>query len=161
QAPRLQSGGRRPPLDTPASRPPKREPLQFCFVLCLQILRVTRIRPVRITTRPDGVGLVHHLAVPLPGFASVSPVSAEPAGESIPRNHDIPIPILSLAGGLILFLVALLNVLQQFAPPTAPVANPQPLTTAMAISPLAFPNIITPYGIAAVIVIPALCTDSQ
>jgi len=135
--------------------------IQIFFLLFLMIGPFKMIVPFAKMTQgaePSMIGRVALLGI---AYASVTLVVAGLLGENILRNYDIPIPILSLAGGLILFLVALLNVLQQFAPPTAPVANPQPLTTAMAISPLAFPNIITPYGIAAVIVIPALCTEAN
>ncbi len=135
--------------------------IQIFFLLFLMIGPFKMIVPFAKMTQGAEPSMIRRVALLGIAYASVTLVVAGLLGENILRNYDIPIPILSLAGGLILFLVALLNVLQQFAPPTAPVANPQPLTTAMAISPLAFPNIITPYGIAAVIVIPALCTDSQ
>jgi len=60
---------------------------------------------------------------------------------------------------MILFLVALLNIIQQFIPPAPHDDNVATPTVGMAINPLAFPNIVTPYGIAAVIVFMALSPD--
>jgi MarC family integral membrane protein len=65
---------------------------------------------------------------------------------------------LLLTGGIILFLVALRLVLQQYAPPEAP-SEGQESTTApvapssLAFAPLAFPTIVTPYGIAVLVVL--------
>jgi multiple antibiotic resistance protein len=135
------------------------QPLQIFFLLFLMIGPFKMIVPFAKMTRGAEPAMIRRVALLGTAYASVTLVVAGLLGENILRNYGIPIPILSLAGGLILFLVALTNVLQQFAPPAPPDAAPQPLTTAMAISPLAFPNIITPYGIAAVIVIPAVCTE--
>jgi multiple antibiotic resistance protein len=66
---------------------------------------------------------------------------------------------LSITGGIILFLVALLNIIHQFDPPAKKEENPVVPNIKMAVYPLAFPTIVTPYGIAAVIVIFALMPD--
>jgi multiple antibiotic resistance protein len=80
-------------------------------------------------------------------------------GENILANFGIPLPILALAAGIILFLVALLNILHQFETPDSKGTETAPLVMSAAISPLAFPTIVTPYGIAAVIVFIALSPD--
>jgi multiple antibiotic resistance protein len=64
-----------------------------------------------------------------------------------------------MSGGIILFLVALLNVIKQFGTLEKHDENIPPPTLNMAMSPLAFPTIVTPYGIAAVIVFLALSPD--
>lgn len=79
-------------------------------------------------------------------------------GEKVLGNFGIPVPILALTGGLILFLVALSNVIQQYAPPSVKEDHPAP-TLMMALNPLAFPTIVTPYGIAAVIVFMTISPD--
>lgn len=63
-----------------------------------------------------------------------------------------------LTGGLILFLVALQQVLSQYSGARPP-ERPEPPTLALAFNPLAFPTIVTPYGIAAVIIFMALAPD--
>ena len=81
-------------------------------------------------------------------------------GEKILSKFGVPLPILALSGGIILFLVALLNVIQQFelAKPHEEKSTGVPIL-ALAIQPLAFPIIVTPYGIAAVIVFISLSPD--
>jgi multiple antibiotic resistance protein len=93
-------------------------------------------------------------------YSSIALLLAAIIGEAVLTKFGIPLPILAMAGGIILFLVALLNIIRQFAPyeaPTNHVATPPTLN--MAVSPLAFPTIVTPYGIAAVIVFMALSPD--
>ena len=82
-------------------------------------------------------------------------------GESLLRKWGVPLHVLLVAGGIILFLVALQSVLQQYNPAAAgkePAATP---TFKMAMSPLAFPTIVTPYGIAALIIFVALSPTRQ
>ncbi len=72
-------------------------------------------------------------------------------GENSLTNYGIPLPVLALAGGIILFLVALRTVLEQFTPPAPDEKSTAP-TLKMAFMPLAFPTIVTPPGIGALIV---------
>jgi multiple antibiotic resistance protein len=81
-------------------------------------------------------------------------------GQSILAKYRIPIHILALSGGIILFLVAVLNVIRQFnMPEPHDKTNQAPPDLGVAINPLAFPTIVTPYGIAAVIVFLAVSPD--
>ncbi len=80
-------------------------------------------------------------------------------GEKILSKFGVPLPILALSGGVILFLVALLNVIQQFEQAKPHEENTGAPTLTVAIQPLAFPIIVTPYGIAAVIVFISLSPD--
>jgi multiple antibiotic resistance protein len=75
------------------------------------------------------------------------------------ENFNISVWVLALTG-LVLFLVALQTVLQQGAVPARPRPDDPPPGLQLAYSPLAFPTIVTPYGIAAVIVFAALAQDS-
>ena len=84
-------------------------------------------------------------------FAVIGVLLASLLGENILKNFTIPIPILSMTGGLILFLVALSNVIQTYTPTTTNEEITLP-TIQSALNPLAFPLIVTPYGLAAVIV---------
>lgn len=80
-------------------------------------------------------------------------------GDTMIANFGISLPVLALAAGLILFLVALRTILEQFAAPT-PVAPETSSRDFHALAGrLAFPTIVTPYGIAAVIVFCALAKD--
>lgn len=103
---------------------------------------------------------VRQLAIRATLYSTAALLIAGLLGERILANYGIPIPILALSGGIILFLVALLNVIKQFEPPHADkidfVEEP---SMSMAMNPLAFPAIVTPYGIAAVIVFLSISPD--
>lgn len=92
-------------------------------------------------------------------FSALALLVAGLLGESILRSYGIPLPILALAGGIILFLVALQSVLAQFQPAQPHTADPsvapEPVMK-VAMAPLAFPTIVTPYGIAAVVILVAI-----
>ena len=92
-------------------------------------------------------------------ISSLALLFAGGLGQFIIKRFGIPVPILGLSGGMILFLVALLNIIKQFAPSASNEMNIVAPTMNMALNPLAFPIIVTPYGIAAVIVFLTFCTD--
>ncbi|HEY4036661.1 MAG TPA: MarC family protein [Ktedonobacteraceae bacterium] len=89
-------------------------------------------------------------------LAAIGVVIAGILGQRIWANWGIRDAILLLAGGIIWFLVALLMVLQPSIPALQrdPVRIDQP-SLALAFKPLAFPTIVTPYGIATFIVLMA------
>jgi multiple antibiotic resistance protein len=94
-------------------------------------------------------------------YASIALVLAAVLGEPIIMNFGIPVPVLALSAGMILFLVALINVINQYGLDEPPPVVPDPPTMKMAMTPLAFPTIVTPYGIATVIVLVAMSPDLQ
>jgi multiple antibiotic resistance protein len=92
-------------------------------------------------------------------FSAAALALAGLLGRSMLENLNISLPVLALTGGLVLFLVALQTVLQQSAGPVRARADDPPPGMHLAFSPLAFPTIVTPYGIAAVIVFAALAQE--
>ncbi len=69
---------------------------------------------------------------------------------------------MALSGGLVLFLVALKNLLEQFeVHPDAGRPDAAPPDLKVAMMPLAFPTIVTPYGIAALVVLMAVSPAAQ
>lgn len=96
-------------------------------------------------------------------FACLAGVAAATLGQNTLAKWDVGLPALLIAAGLILLLVALKSVLSQYeqSPRIPPGDNPQPATKMLAVSPLAFPTIITPYGIAAFILINAAVPSEQ
>jgi len=93
-------------------------------------------------------------------FSAAALVLAGSLGKTMLDNLNISLPVLTLAAGLILFLVALQTVLQQGTPSDR--ASPRgPPSLHLAYSPLAFPTIVTPYGIAAVIVFATLAQEDR
>jgi len=106
---------------------------------------------------------VRRLALLATAFSSIALLLAGMLGERLLGNFGVSLPMLALAGGIILFLNALQTTLQQFSVPTAEPAPtgvhaPESIPR-LAISPLAFPTIVTPYGIAALVVFLALSPD--
>jgi multiple antibiotic resistance protein len=75
------------------------------------------------------------------------------------RNYQVPPLVLALTGGLVLFLVALQGLLEQFNPRPARPAEPVEATLRAAAMPLAYPIIVTPSGVAAVIIYMTLAPD--
>ena len=87
-------------------------------------------------------------------FAAIGVVVAAVLGQRILMSWGIPNNLLLLAGGIIWFVVALLTVLQPYIPTMQGNATLEQLPhIPLALSPLAFPTIITPHGTATLIVL--------
>ena len=74
-------------------------------------------------------------------------------GQRAMKNLHISISAIVLAGGIILFLVALHMVMQMYMSSSQNETIPPTPTLSMAVSPLSFPTIVTPYGIAILIIV--------
>jgi multiple antibiotic resistance protein len=94
-------------------------------------------------------------------FSAAALSVAGALGRTMIENFNVPVPVLALTGGLVLFLVALKTILEQFAPQEPPKPNAAPPDLRLAVSPLAFPTIVTPYGIAAIIIFAALAENDD
>ncbi len=113
---------------------------------------------VRLTHNGDAE-FAKRLAIRAFVFSCVALAVAAVIGERSMRKYLISVPVLAIAAGIILFLVALQTVMHQFdSEATTPHREYQP-SLRLAVSPLAFPTIVTPYGVAAVIVIMTLTPD--
>ncbi len=92
-------------------------------------------------------------------YSCIALVVAAVIGENSMQKFHISVPVLAIAAGIILFLVALRTIMEQFdGNATRPAATIEP-SLRLAISPLAFPTIVTPYGVAAVIICVSLTPD--
>ncbi len=80
-------------------------------------------------------------------------------GEQFLDRFRISVPVLAVTGGLIFFLTALDTILRQFRGPAGADGEEMPPSLSRAASPLAFPVIVTPSGIAAVIIFVTLSPD--
>jgi multiple antibiotic resistance protein len=134
--------------------------MQIIMFLFLMLGPFKIIVPFAKITRNADAKLTRRIAFRAILFSSLALLLAGLLGRRILSNYGIPIPILALAGGIILFLVALLNVIQQFAP-TDTQHDIETPNLSMAINPLAFPTIVTPYGIAALIVFLSVSPDTN
>ena len=132
---------------------------QIFMLLFLMLGPFKILGPFERLTRTADPLLLRKIAFRAIGYSILALILAAVLGESILRKYDIPVPILALSGGIILILVALLNILQQATPAVMNEETARIPSLASAMSPLAFPIIVTPYGIAAVIVFVALSPD--
>jgi multiple antibiotic resistance protein len=116
---------------------------------------------VRMTKGADAV-LRMRLATRSILFSAAALMLAGLLGRSMMENFNVSLPVLMLTGGVVLFLIALQTVLNQALPIGADdrEADVEP-GLRLAFSPLAFPTIVTSYGIAAVIVFATLVRDDH
>jgi len=106
----------------------------------------------RATAGLDAANL-RALAVRTVAIATTIAVVGGFVGWAMLESWKIPVMVLRLAGGMILFAVAFRMVLQPYENPTPPSPASGGPPTAMWI---VFPMVITPFGIAAVIVLLAM-----
>lgn len=139
---------------------PKAQVFLFLFLM-LGPIKV--IGPFAQITRGADAGLVRQIAVRATLYSSAALIIAAVVGESQLDSYGIPVPVLALAAGIILFLVALIGILQQFepAPPESGAVPPPPPPLRVAMMPLAFPTIVTPYGVATLVVLLALSPNRE
>jgi multiple antibiotic resistance protein len=88
-------------------------------------------------------------------IATVAIVLGSLVGRALATNWQVSKGSLLIAAGIIFMLVALRQLLEQYEPPNAAVAPPtqlppSPMAVALRI---VFPTVLTPYGIAAAIVL--------
>ena len=97
--------------------------------------------------------VARQVAVRAFGLACIAVSAGGLVGRTMMQQWNVSVTAMLLAGGIIFLLVGLRLVLQQYEPPIshAPGADPlSPFTAAMRIT---FPIIVTPYGVAALIVL--------
>jgi multiple antibiotic resistance protein len=133
--------------------------MQVFTLLFLMLGPFKIIGPFSKITQGADPKLIRQIAVRAMMFSSLALLLAAFLGQRIISNFDIPLPILAISGGLILFLVALLTIIKQFGTASSTEERNIVPTLNIALSPLAFPTIVTPYGIAAIIVFLALSPD--
>jgi multiple antibiotic resistance protein len=80
-------------------------------------------------------------------------------GTTLAAKWNVSIPAIELAAGLILLLVAVRLVMAPYEPP--PVLPPLPPARMAATLRLTFPLVVTPYGVAGLIVVLDLATDGK
>jgi multiple antibiotic resistance protein len=125
--------------------------LGVVFVLLFITLGPFKILgPFMQLTRDVDEGKMKQIAVRAFVLAVIAVVVGGFAGRILVVNWQISIAALTLAGGLIFLLVGLSLVLEQYQPVhAAPAPLPEaPMAAALRV---AFPTVVTPYGIAALI----------
>jgi multiple antibiotic resistance protein len=95
-------------------------------------------------------------------IATITVMIGSLVGAALASIWQISIGALTLTAGIIFFVIALNQLLEQYQPPHAPVAPPPLPPSPMAVAVrLLFPIILTPYGIAAAIVLLAASKGGQ
>jgi multiple antibiotic resistance protein len=110
-------------------------------------------------TREADDSKVKQIAVRAFGLAVIAVVVGGFVGRALLGNWHVSVPAVTLAGGIIFFLVGLSVVLEQYRPEQA-AAPPLPVAPMAAATRIAFPTVVTPYGIAAVIALLANSPDA-
>jgi multiple antibiotic resistance protein len=138
---------------------PEFEARKIFFMLFLMLGPIKILVPFVAMTRGSDRRLRRRLATRATLFSATALALAGVLGRFMLESFAVSLPVLAMTGGIILFLVALQTVLQQSAgvPGPPPKLGP-PSDIGSALTPLAFPIIVTPYGIAAVIVFATLAT---
>src|SRR4030095_4282420 len=87
-------------------------------------------------------------------IATILIIAGSALGRSLAATGQVSIGSLAVTAGVIFFLVALKQLMQGYEPPHAPIAPPPlPPSPVAAAATLLFPIVLTPYGVAAVIVL--------
>jgi multiple antibiotic resistance protein len=129
------------------------------FMLFLMLGPIKILMPFVQMTKGTATGFRRRLATRSILFSAAALALAGVLGRTMMENFNISVPVLALTGGIILFLVALQTVLQQFATANGNLGQSDaPAGLHLAFSPLAFPTIVTPHGIAALIVFATLAS---
>jgi multiple antibiotic resistance protein len=82
-------------------------------------------------------------------------------GRALLTKWNVSLPALTLTGGIVFFIVALRQLLEQYEPPSVPApAEPLPDSPLAAACRIVFPIVLTPYGIAVVIALLASSEDA-
>ena len=93
---------------------------QIFTILFLMLGPFKLVGPFLKVTQGADTRLARKVALLATIFAAVALLLAGLLGETMLGSYGVPLDILRLAGGIILFLVALKTVLEQFAPPETP-----------------------------------------
>jgi multiple antibiotic resistance protein len=134
--------------------------LSAVFPLLLVTLGPIKILgPFAQLTRDVDEARMRQIAVRAFGLAALAVLAGGVIGPALLRSWNISLPALLLAGALVFLLIGLRLVLEQYEPATAapPALPAAPTAAAMRIT---FPTVVTPYGIAALIVLLANSDDT-
>ena len=115
---------------------------------------------VKMTERADD-RFRRQLAIRATIFSCLALAAAALVGERGLRDYGVSLNVLALTGGLVLSVVAFQTILDQFRPVHTDKAGAETVSLDSAVLHLAFPTIITPYGIAAVIIFAAVASDTS
>jgi len=135
------------------------DPQRIFVFLFLMLGPVKILMPFVEMTRHGDAAFRRQIADRAILFSAAALLLAAVIGDNMIANFGIPLPVLILAGGLILFLVALNTILEQFTALPLPKPEIAPRDLRSLAARLAFPIVVTPSGVAAIIVFCALAKN--
>ena len=119
------------------------------FFVTLGPLKV--LGPFVQRTRGLDDATVREIAVRAFVIATIAVVAGSLLGRVLLPKWHISLAAMELTGGIVFFLVALRQLLEQYEPRSAAPVEPLPASPTAAAAQLVFPIVLTAYGIAAVI----------
>ncbi|MCF6150654.1 MAG: MarC family protein [Candidatus Kuenenia sp.] len=128
------------------------------FVLMLGPIKVL-VPFVKMTGGTD-TGFRRKLALRSTLISAIGALTAAFTGKTILKSWHISISALMLTMGILLFLVALQMVMQMYSHTSQNEGTSCTPSLAMAVSPLSFPIIVTPHGIAILIILMVTAQDT-
>jgi len=131
------------------------------FTLLLVMLGPVRIL-VPFVRRTHGIdeATIRKIAWWMFVIATLAIVIGSLLGRVLLERWHVSVPALRLTGGIVFFLVALRQLLEQYEPSHESTSPRLPASPFAAASRLVFPMVLTPYGIAAVIALIAGSDDT-
>ncbi|GFE71674.1 multiple antibiotic resistance (MarC)-related protein [Chroococcus sp. FPU101] len=137
------------------ARTPLEAPIRLInlFIVFFVTLGPIKIIPsfVQLTQNAER-SLRQQLAFRSAGLATLVILLVVVLGQNMVRVWQIRLPALLIAGGILLFLVALNLVMTQYNPPSRP-QDVSPPSLKLVVTPLTFPTILPPFGIAIALVL--------
>ena len=117
--------------------------------------------PFARRTRELDRAMVRQIAVRATLIATIAAIVGSLIGRALLVTWHVSIAALAIAAGIIFFLVALRQLLEQYEPEEVAAPAPLPASPTAAAVRLLFPIVLTPYGIATVIVLLAASVDAS
>ena len=131
----------------------------FTFLL-LMLGPINVLGPFVKMTEGTDDGFRRQLAIRATILSCLTLATAAVVGERTLRDYSVSLNVLALTGGLVLFAVAFQTILEQFRPVAIDRTVAEKLSLDSAVLRLTFPTIVTPYGIAAVIIFFAIAQET-
>ncbi len=116
--------------------------------------------PFARATRSIDAGELRGFALRIGALAAMIVIAGGFVGRGLLGNWEVPVEVLQLAAGMILFVVAFRIVLQPYEDREA-MTSPPPAAGRPSVTQLVFPLVLTPYGIAAVIALLAASMGTE
>ena len=135
-------------------------PAQIFILFFVTLGPLKTLGPFAARTRGIPDERLRRLALWAFGIATLAVVIGALLGQILVAKWGISLPAMMLTAGIIFFLVALHQLMQQYSTECAPAPEPLPPSPLAAGAHLVFPIVLTPYGIAAAITLLVASPDT-